>query len=220
MKRQGFTLIELLVVIAIIAILAAILFPVFAKAREKARQTACLNNQKQLGLGLMQYTQDYDETYPPCAFYDGGGWALRNLLSDLLEPYTKNKQIWHCPSEPGTGIEYSPADGGYWPMDFAVNFNLHPWYNRDYNGGTGTTIVSMAAVQNPAQVCSMFDVKTNPGSAGYAFWLRYVDYVWKKTQTGSPKIFEIHSEGLNFIFADGHAKWSKEAAVNATFFDL
>jgi len=73
--RLGFTLIELLVVIAIIAILAAILFPVFAKVREKARQTACLSNQKQLGLAVMQYVQDYDESYPACAFQGYAGWA-------------------------------------------------------------------------------------------------------------------------------------------------
>jgi len=107
--RKGFTLIELLVVIAIIAILAAILFPVFAKAREKARQTSCLSNMKQLGLATMMYCQDYDEMYPTrwkcCA---GLQWPL--AWPWVLEPYINNRQIYICPSEGG-----------------------HPWYGQ----GTG-----------------------------------------------------------------------------------
>jgi len=94
MKRVGFTLIELLVVIAIIAILAAILFPVFAKAREKARQSSCASNLKQLGLALMQYAQDYDERYPMMYRYmpDLYWWA------DVTQPYIKNYQLLVCPS--------------------------------------------------------------------------------------------------------------------------
>src|SRR4051812_18014425 len=93
--RRGagaFTLIELLVVIAIIAILAAILFPVFAQAREKARHTSCLSNEKQIMLAELQYTQDYDGTHLHMWDY-GAPWHM------LLEPYTKNKQIWACPSD-------------------------------------------------------------------------------------------------------------------------
>src|ERR1035438_4951515 len=98
MKRRGFTLIELLVVIAIIAILAAILFPVFAKAREKARTASCSNNCKQIGLAFIQYVQDYDEHYPPYDNDTGGavpryGWEL------LIQPYIKNTQAFHCPSD-------------------------------------------------------------------------------------------------------------------------
>ena len=89
--RRGFTLIELLVVIAIIAILAAILFPVFAKAREKARQSSCLSNVKQIGLGIMQYAQDWDEMLPG---YTMGGVPYY----DAISPYIKNSQILRCPS--------------------------------------------------------------------------------------------------------------------------
>ena len=132
MQRRGFTLIELLVVIAIIAILAAILFPVFARAREKARQTSCLSNLKQLGLGMLMYVQDYDERFPSGPYSAGGaagplwdgdtihnGWAWmvyddpthgrpavpsHIYLRDIINPYVKNNQLWLCPSE-GRGAE-------------------------------------------------------------------------------------------------------------------
>src|SRR5438874_2133399 len=99
--RPGFTLIELLVVIAIIAILAAILFPVFAQAREKARQASCLSGLKQLGTAVLMYAQDYDERLPN----NNEGKKDTNLWSDLagsgiMDPYVKNKQIWWCPSTP------------------------------------------------------------------------------------------------------------------------
>ena len=111
-RSSGFTLIELLVVIAIIAILAAILFPIFAQAREKARQTSCLSNLKQMGLGLMQYTQDYDETYPYNWF--GNLWATNPQTStapqykwmDAIYPYVRNEQVFTCPSDTGTRKKY------------------------------------------------------------------------------------------------------------------
>jgi len=107
MKRKAFTLIELLVVIAIIAILAAILFPVFAKAREKARQTACTSNMKQLGLALIQYVQDYDETYPAGYLYSTGApnnWPAGSgcSWSQQLWPYVKAKGAFVCPDDATT----------------------------------------------------------------------------------------------------------------------
>ncbi|BDI29771.1 hypothetical protein CCAX7_18220 [Capsulimonas corticalis] len=94
---RGFTLIELLVVIAVIAILAAILFPAFAQAREKGRQTACASNEKQLSLAVLMYAQDNDETLPPTAIVDGGGNTV--LWPDELESYVKNRQVRFCPSD-------------------------------------------------------------------------------------------------------------------------
>jgi prepilin-type N-terminal cleavage/methylation domain-containing protein len=104
MQRRAFTLIELLVVIAIIAILAAILFPVFAQAREKARATTCLSNLKQQGLGAMMYAQDYDETIMPFWYvdapYTGQPFPQRTTYYLLIQPYIKNWQIFKCPSAP------------------------------------------------------------------------------------------------------------------------
>src|ERR1043166_606039 len=102
--KQAFTLIELLVVIAIIAILAAILFPVFAQAREKARMSVCISNMRQIGTGLMMYVQDYDETYPYCRFHGALGFVDKNIDSwrNRLVPYLKNVDVMACPSNPNS----------------------------------------------------------------------------------------------------------------------
>jgi len=129
MKKEGFTLIELLVVIAIIAILAAILFPVFAQAREKARAITCTSNEKQMGLGILQYLQDNDEQFPMCQYSNAAtqtGWEDWELA---IYPYIKNGApknnglggIWTCPSWPGAPIE----------AEYGINFELSM-------GGTGT----------------------------------------------------------------------------------
>jgi len=104
--RQGFTLIELLVVIAIISILASILFPVFARARENARRASCLSNLKQIGLGMMMYVQDYDERYPQ-AYYTVD--SVTTTWQDMLQPYVKSEQIFICPSSSRT----EPLNGNY-----------------------------------------------------------------------------------------------------------
>ena len=107
-KRNGFTLIELLVVIAIIAILAAILFPVFAQAREKGRQTSCLSNEKQLGTSINMYAQDYDEVMPPGL---ESNWTLVTWIR-TTQPYVKNIQVYRCPSDSVTLDPAVAAFGG------------------------------------------------------------------------------------------------------------
>src|SRR5688500_17276072 len=97
-QRRGFTLIELLVVIAIIAILAAILFPVFARARENARRASCQSNLKQVGLGIMQYTQDYDEKFPQSPWNNIASDTRRSHWGQVIQPYVKSTQLFVCPS--------------------------------------------------------------------------------------------------------------------------
>lgn len=136
-KTSAFTLIELLVVIAIISILAAILFPVFAQAREKARQSSCASNQKQIGLAILQYNQDYDELYP-MGFYNASASGTPVSWPAMIQPYAKNTQIFQCPSEtddygmtPGT---FTPATPNGFVTTYAYNY---------YLGGNNNTANSM-----------------------------------------------------------------------------
>jgi prepilin-type N-terminal cleavage/methylation domain-containing protein/prepilin-type processing-associated H-X9-DG protein len=119
--EKGFTLIELLVVIAIIAILAAILFPVFAQAREKARAASCLSNTKQMGLGVLMYTQDYDEVFPKAQSKDqyNNGWA--NSWAIVTQPYIKNYSVYRCPSDPDTDLVNSDWNWAGVGISYSVN---------------------------------------------------------------------------------------------------
>src|SRR6185312_1015768 len=121
--RRGFTLIELLVVIAIIAILAAILLPVFAAARERARSSSCLNNMKQIGLAMITYTQDNDETYPYCPWR--GGNAQTESIGYALSTYTKSPQVWRCPSDK---LNNGPVNSaGSWSVATGNTVNPPPY---------------------------------------------------------------------------------------------
>jgi len=184
-SKAGFTLIELLVVIAIIAILAAILFPVFARAREKARQSSCLNNQKQWALAWQMYVQDYDENIPPYSLYDGSSWGTR--WYDLLLPYIKNTQIRTCPSDSTAWISY-----GY------NGYNLvNPQWTHTY----GANILS--EITYPAE-CFM---------AGEAATNRFFLYTPAQTSLHYRVCWDRHNEGSNYAFCDGHAKWMSKAYV-------
>jgi prepilin-type N-terminal cleavage/methylation domain-containing protein len=224
--RLGFTLIELLVVIAIIAILAAILFPVFAQARERARAISCLSNTKQLGLSEMMYVQDYDEVFWSCPWPGGGQANVGNpadggttFWSDLLMPYIKNTGLFSCPSNSdtlmGTANYFPPAV----PQDSTHYYRVAYGYGE--NGPHGDQFrgpYGLAELQKPAQIALLGDAITawnflncqpdpdkasNPvGSRGSFYWTRGING-W--AFYGKPR----HFDGINFIFADGHSKFGK-----------
>jgi len=200
MRTRAFTLIELLVVIAIIAILAAILFPVFAKAREKARQSSCSSNLKQLSLAVLQYTQDYDEVLPDAecnGYYDGRVWIISSL------PYIKNTQIFKCPSEssyntlaPGNDLcTWGRGAPAYVPtMPFTYGFNLQKHSTALAQSTETATILMLGEATNPWTQAG----PTPPYN--YALW---------SARTSR------HNDGLNLSFMDGHVKWLKKEAYAA-----
>ncbi|MDR3710878.1 MAG: DUF1559 domain-containing protein [Capsulimonadaceae bacterium] len=168
-QKSGFTLIELLVVIAIIAILAAILFPVFATAREKARQSSCTSNQKQLALGLLQYLQDYDETFPSG---QAGYISSGNLLSAMAEgwagqvyPYVKSTSVYVCPDDTST-----PKDAGYSSISYAYNFNFVTPTNPSATSLTWQQLVPAIASQlaAPTSTILLYEVQGYEWSASSA----------------------------------------------------
>jgi len=190
--RRGFTLIELLVVIAIIAILAAILFPVFAKAREKARQTSCLSNVKQLCLAVLQYAQDYDERMPLDGTHPlSGGYPVAPYWDERIKPYIKNDQVFRCPS----------AAGG------TRNYRYSAYRGGTHNSGgapQGTpTPHSLGQIDSPATTVILVDIPA-------ACYLNQLGG-WSIRNEGD--FVEVHNGGANFGLADGHAKWVKQPAA-------
>ena len=200
-KRAGFTLIELLVVIAIIAILAAILFPAFARARENARKASCMSNLKQIGLGILQYAQDYDEKFPMQDLSVGN-----RHFGVLLQPYLKSTQLFVCPSAAGSN-------------------NLVPGTQttlRDYNWITGSAA-------SPTFVAS-YGMNSAISSYGGGFPLSqfqsaaltglFFDATWPEvaaisTTSNFGADANRHFDGLNIAYADGHVKWQNRTRANA-----
>lgn len=208
-RKRGFTLIELLVVIAIIAILAAILFPVFARAREKARQTSCLSNLKQLGMATEMYCQDYDDTFS-MSIYLAGTQAY--TMYHVHMPYMKNVQIFQCPSEQnaltaaelaGLGIPMAPGFSGC-----SYNFNYALFEDGPNNALTGANdpVVNLARIPKPAETAAMYDG----------------DLMLQPRLFDSP-VRARHNMMVNCSFADGHAKVVKakdDAGANGHWTDL
>jgi prepilin-type N-terminal cleavage/methylation domain-containing protein/prepilin-type processing-associated H-X9-DG protein len=209
-KRTGFTLIELLVVIAIIAILAAILFPVFARARENARRASCQSNLKQIGLGVMQYTQDYDEKYP--LYNNGvapngvGGWA------SVLQPYLRSTQIYQCPSE-SNGPNSDPTQTGY--TDYTYNLSLG-WLNSAA-APMPPGPISQAALTQSALTVMVLD-SGSQSAIGWATGASTNCSAATPCTAGLAILYPAsvvrHLDGANFAFADGHVKWYKGNPAN------
>ncbi|MEA3400184.1 MAG: DUF1559 domain-containing protein [Armatimonadota bacterium] len=199
--KRGFTLIELLVVIAIIAILAAILFPVFARAREKARQTACLNNVKQISLAFMMYANDYDEFLPPL---NNGNASGTYWWMDLTEPYMKNRDILACPSAPRKPYAYGAM--------FAT-LALDRW---SWNPGASA---SLAEIDKPAEAVMLSECEREGHPEYNMVWIyplgRYtLGFSSAFPNNGIPRPGR-HNGGNNVGFCDGHAKW----IADQTMFD-
>lgn len=209
-KIPAFTLIELLVVIAIIAILAAILFPVFARARENARRSSCQSNLKQIGLGILQYTQDYDEKFPGRAI----GPSEANSWRRIIFPYVKSTQLFACPSNTGNATLARDSDptvmstAGLLTTDpkFPVSYACNGTDDMSgYGGGTAPMAynkgASLAQLGDPSRTLLVTEVgptwiysEFNIGTAGSAY-------------------FPGHLGQVNYLFTDGHVKSLKPSAT-------
>jgi prepilin-type N-terminal cleavage/methylation domain-containing protein/prepilin-type processing-associated H-X9-DG protein len=218
---KGFTLIELLVVIAIIGLLAAILFPVFARVRESARRTSCLSNCKQIGLGFVQYSADYDERLPPYTGndqIDRGNYA--GLASEgwcvLLQPYVKSDQVFQCPSD-----IYRPKATGEGYTDYAYNSLVSVTAAVVTVGGVQMQLcktIKLSEMPYPTSTLLTMDGPTTNANLAYGSAFMYlsdqnflVESLPDPITNSNYKIYHDaarrHLDGANYSFADGHAKW-------------
>ena len=242
-ERSGFTLIELLVVIAIIAILAAILFPVFAQAREKARQSGCLSNSKQIALGVLMYVQDYDEVVP--LVYD-----LNTLSSwtDRIQPYIKNWDLMFCPSGGGKRLPaaLNTTQNRWWGWwRYFTQYGFNATYLNRANFGCGNIMINgnafgppviIAAASKPAETVMVTETgqigsDANVGShivyapgglrcndcCTYGDWGAPNSGVWfaMSGQTAMGFFLDRHNQGGNVAFLDGHSKHMRPGLLAA-----
>lgn len=226
--RRGFTLIELLVVIAIIAILAALLFPAFAKARESARRASCSSNMKQIGIAVMQYSQEYDERVVPSAVAKGGIFNGGTAWMGLLQPYLKSTQIFSCPSDSDTSVTGSVPISGDWLLDmphFHVSYGYCLYVGGSINPDpvaapdVPTGGVSLAAIMSPSTTVMVAETGSNistsndplkwqPKLGAFNLSDATTTYVSQPTSlqynTGGP--IARHLETCNVLWCDGHVK--------------
>jgi len=208
-KNNGFTLIELLVVIAIIAILAAILFPVFARARENARRASCMSNLKQIGLGMNMYIQDYDEMFPYGRDRDqavaGNG---ETLWGNRVQPYVKSEQIFVCPSK-GTSTYCRNLGGTDTFFAYGASYGANVFLCPTLNGGAGTPValISLAKISQSANTVLFADAWAGSSYASCGFW---------SIEGPNPNFYGYqelefrHFDGTPVAFVDGHVKWYKQ----------
>jgi prepilin-type N-terminal cleavage/methylation domain-containing protein/prepilin-type processing-associated H-X9-DG protein len=213
--RSGFTLIELLVVIAIIAILAAILFPVFARAREKARQTSCMSNVKQLQLGVLMYAQDFDEMLPTEEYNFVGDYNTEGNGSwrGAIFPYVKNAQLFICPSHnPTTDV----FDGRYNDWHLKASYAINDWHQGvdgepNVIGASPPRGQALARVDDPSSTVFLLE---SDGRADDRCPSSQATHGLMPSNMASAT---RHNGGANYAFVDGHAKWlGPEALCPAT----
>ncbi len=218
-RASGFTLIELLVVIAIIALLAAILFPVFAQAREKARQTTCLSNGRQIGLGFLMYTQDYDENLPLISFPNP-----TDSWTNTMQPYLKNRQIYRCPSDDSTNWD-TPLVNPPFGQD---GTRLSSYFMNAYMAGS-MPYSNLASVNSPASVIYVAESARNITRDHFApfnwngdqevppnplFTAFMQGMTWDAVHNETTELtIRRHNGGSNYVFLDGHSKWQQWGSV-------
>ena len=209
MKRLGFTLIELLVVIAIIAILAAILFPVFARARENARRASCQSNLKQIGLGIQQYTQDYDESMPVCWWQYAP--SVQMSWKDAIQPYVKSSQLFACPSNTfNTRSTYQSLN--QIPLSYNCN-STHAQAVFGSSAGTaytgGSSAYKISSFQFPATTIAAFESTFTNSDFNIANSYYTVTNRTSAGNSGTTYLFNGHLSTGNYLFTDGHVKSMK-----------